>query len=88
MNVIESYLHHALAVSPGELFPEIRRQIASSPFAQSMMPRINELLSADPELVSELWKFSVSLNIPHKLLFDAYQIQIALNQQQAFAKAS
>jgi hypothetical protein len=81
MNVIESYLHHALAIPVTQLPVVLSTMVMDSPFADSLLPLIPSLLAAEPSLTDELWKFSVTLNVPHKLLFDAFHIQTSLNQQ-------
>lgn len=81
MNVIESFLCHTLSVTLAELPLALRESMMTSPFMMSTMPHLDKLLAGDPSILDDLWKFSVSLDIPHKLLFDSFSIQLELNQR-------
>jgi two-component sensor histidine kinase len=75
MNIIQSFLLHALQVPQADLRSTLERAFAKSEFSASLQHRIDALLRAEDQLRDDLWKVSLSLELPHQLLFDAFLLQ-------------
>ena len=80
MNIIQSFLIRALNVPAIELDSTIVKMIKAGAFSHSLLSQKDALLAGDSSITDELWKFSVSLNVPHQLLFDAIRLQTSIDQ--------
>jgi hypothetical protein len=79
MNIIQTFFIQILQVDEANLSREITNRLATSPFSESVLQDLDLLLDANPRIVDDLWKYSVSLDIPHKLLFESFQLQCSVN---------
>jgi len=69
-----------LDVPTQSLSGKIQQHIQQSPFSKSLEPLVDDFMDAKSSVLNDLWKFSVSLDIPHQLLCDSYFLQRKVNQ--------
>lgn len=74
MNLIQSLLCQTLHTEPTCLRSVMREKMFSGPFGCSERD-IDALLDASADISDRLWTFSVTLNMPHQWLYDAYRLQ-------------
>ena len=79
MNIIQSFLVSLLQIDEPALRTAILHRVWHGRFQHSLLPLIDAFLRGDHDISDELWKFSVSLDVPHQLLFDAFRLQMAIN---------
>jgi len=80
MSIIQAFLSRALNIAPQQVSALVHSKILLGPFAASLGEQSEAFLQAQPALADEVWKFSVSLEVPHQLLLDCYVLQQAVNQ--------
>jgi hypothetical protein len=78
MNIIQVFLTQSLNVEESRLLPVVEQKITDCPFSKSLEGKTHLFLQGDVSVVDDLWKFSVSLNVPHQLLFDSFRLHQAL----------
>lgn len=81
MNIIRSFLLTALAVEPDKLRTVANERLSDNPLTKDLEFNLSDLMQAEPEILNELWKFSLALNVPHQLLCDSYWLQQKTNRQ-------
>lgn len=85
MNLLQSLLCQTLSLSLPELEPALREQLDLSPLVLSD-DELHRLLRCEPEMRDSLWKVSLTLQLPHQWLFDAFQLQVELSPLTANAE--
>ncbi len=81
MNIVRSFLLTALAVEPSDLLFVANERLSDNPLTKDLGYGFSDLLQAEPEILNELWKYSLALDVPHQLLCDCYWLQQKTTQQ-------